>query len=415
MNQRKCALCGELFTPHHGNQKYCKGPHMKDCPICGKSFEYFFPDKILMTCSHECAQEQRRRTSIKQYGVPNPSQSEEMKARVKKTMMEKYGVENPAQIPEVKEKIRKSEYEIKNVSSDKLPELANKCINVEMVKIILDQFEIEYETEYNLENTIYDIYVPSKHILLCIVPTSNYNVFRVNKEKVCLKKTKLAAKYNLRCIHIFDWDDPQKILLLFEPKKRIYARECTVENLERVECDIFLNMFHLQGACRSQKVRYGLYYKDKLVQVMTFGLSRYTKKHQWELLRLCSDSEYEVIGGASKMFTKFIREQDPESIVSYCDVSKFTGDVYFKLGMSVYNVIEPNKVWSRGIEKITDRLLCRVGYDRLFETDFGKGVSNEQLMIDHGWLPVHDCGQIVYTWTKSRRGGEANDCVEIPN
>ena len=29
-------------------------------------------------------------------------------------------------------------------------------------------------------------------------------------------------------------------------------------------------------------------------------------------------------------------------------------------------------------------------------TNYRKGTSNEQLMIDYGWLPVYDCGQAIY-------------------
>lgn len=38
-------------------------------------------------------------------------------------------------------------------------------------------------------------------------------------------------------------------------------------------------------------------------------------------------------------------------------------------------------------------------YDQLFGTSFGKGTSNEELMLLDGWLPVYDCGQAVYTYS----------------
>ena len=60
----------------------------------------------------------------------------------------------------------------------------------------------------------------------------------------------------------------------------------------------------------------------------------------------------------------------------------------------------PAKVWSKYPNKITDNLLRQRGYDQLFGTNYGKGTSNEQLMIQNGWLPVYDCGQAVYTWRK---------------
>lgn len=58
----------------------------------------------------------------------------------------------------------------------------------------------------------------------------------------------------------------------------------------------------------------------------------------------------------------------------------------------------PTKVWSKWDSKITDSLLRQRGYDQLFGTDYGKGTSNEALMLEHGWLPVYDCGQAVYEW-----------------
>ena len=50
---------------------------------------------------------------------------------------------------------------------------------------------------------------------------------------------------------------------------------------------------------------------------------------------------------------------------------------------------------------ITDNLLRQRGFDQLFHTSYGKGTSNEELMIARGYLPIYDCGQGVYIWRKS--------------
>ena len=157
---------------------------------------------------------------------------------------------------------------------------------------------------------------------------------------------------------------------------------------------------HLQGSCKGQQVCLGLYYESIPVQVMTFGKPRYNNNYQWELLRLCTDYRYKVVGGAEKLFRHFIKEYDPESIISYCDLSKFSGEVYDRLGFTLHHTTEPNKIWSKGNDKVTNNLLLLRGYDQLFGADYGKGTSNEQLMIEHGWLPVYDCGQNVYEWRK---------------
>lgn len=105
-----------------------------------------------------------------------------------------------------------------------------------------------------------------------------------------------------------------------------------------------------------------------------------------------------MIGGASKLFSHFVKNNNPQSIISYCDRSKFTGDVYDRIGMKLDEVTEPNKIWSKSDMKIINNLLLSRGYDQLFNTDFGKGTSNEELMLKDGWLPVYDCGQYRFIW-----------------
>ena len=65
-----------------------------------------------------------------------------------------------------------------------------------------------------------------------------------------------------------------------------------------------------------------------------------------------------------------------------------------------YRDTKPNNIWSKGRRKITDNLLRQRGYDQLFNTSFGKGTSNEELMIKDNWLPVYDCGQGVFEYRK---------------
>nr|DAX73793.1 MAG TPA: Protein of unknown function (DUF2812) [Caudoviricetes sp.] len=36
------------------------------------------------------------------------------------------------------------------------------------------------------------------------------------------------------------------------------------------------------------------------------------------------------------------------------------------------------------------------GFDQLFGTMYGKGTSNEELMLEYGWKPIYDCGQLVF-------------------
>ena len=86
--------------------------------------------------------------------------------------------------------------------------------------------------------------------------------------------------------------------------------------------------------------------------------------------------------------------------MSYCDTSKFSGKVYDALGFKYIKTNSPRKHWYSLKEKrhITDGLLLSQGYDRLFKENHGKGTSNEELILNRGYLPVYDCGQATYIW-----------------
>lgn len=129
---------------------------------------------------------------------------------------------------------------------------------------------------------------------------------------------------------------------------------------------------------------------------MTFGDARYDKSFDTELLRLCTNSGYAVIGEASKFFKHAVTQYSLGKIISYYDIAKFSGRVYEQLNMKFIREAEPQEIWSKGKKRITANLLRQRGFDQLFNTNFGKGTSNEELMLQHSWLPVYDCGQKVF-------------------
>ena len=72
--------------------------------------------------------------------------------------------------------------------------------------------------------------------------------------------------------------------------------------------------------------------------------------------------------------------------------------VYEKLGFELKEQTAPTKHWYHPKTKkhITDNLLRQRGFDQLHKTNFGKGTSNEELMKEHGYVEIYDCGQLVF-------------------
>lgn len=359
------------------------------------------------TFESEEIKEKAKKTLIEKYGVDCALKSKEVRDKIRETNMKRYGVKTPLQNKEILEKEKKTNQERYGVdwtcqrpearaySNDSKP-------NKDFAKL-LEESNIEYDREFRIDSYSFDFKVGN--VLIEINPSVTHNSlwspFGGKATDTCYHKNKseFAKDSGYICIHVFDWDDKDKIIGLLKDRETIYARKCEIKNVSLEDCNKFLNKYHLQGNCKGQDIRLGLYYNGELVSIMTFGKPRYNKKYQYELLRYCSIKN--IIGGDEKLFKHFITEYEPESIISYCDNAKFSGKIYNKLGFSLISLGEPSRHWYSRKEKrhITDNLLRQRGYDQLFHENYGKGTSNEQLIIDRGYVPVYDCGQATYVWS----------------
>ena len=325
-------------------------------------------------------------TFLSKYGYSNPSKSPEIQEKIKETMIEKYGSNYGS-------------YLTRNASANVISNINKAFMN------LLNEKGIDAEFEFTgISNYRYDISIPNKKILIEIDPTYTHNVIGNHWTDKGLSydyhasKSKAAHDAGYQCIHVFDWDDWNKIIDMIADRKTIGARKCTIYKLQPKVADEFLTKYHIQGTVKGQVLCLGLVHEGDLLQVMTFGKPRYSKKHYSELLRLCTKPGISVAGGASKLFKFATNTMNLDEIVSYCDLAKFSGDVYTNIGMQYKNTTDPQEVWSKGDSRITANLLRQRGFDQIFGTNFGKGTSNEELMIDSGWLPVYDCGQAVYEY-----------------
>ena len=312
-------------------------------------------------------------------GRPRTSESLE---KAKKTCLERYGVEWACQRQEARLKGQ------------------NSATNLKFENLLITN-NIEYEREFPIGSFSYDFKV--NNTLIELNPYATHNStwgIRNNPPKSSnyhQQKSNLAADNGYFCIHIFDWDNQNKIIQMLKDKQRIYARECTIKEISVTEATNYLNKNHLQGYAKD-KIRLGLFYSDQLVSLMTFGTPRYNKKYEYELIRYCTTAK--VIGGAEKLFNHFISQFSATSVVSYCDLSKFTGNVYEKLGFTLVRKSRPSKHWYNAKTKqhITDNLLRQRGFDQLFKANYGKGTSNEKLMLENDFVEIYDCGQATYVW-----------------
>ena len=250
-----------------------------------------------------------------------------------------------------------------------------------------------------------DIYIPS--LKIAFEYNGLYWHSEISKDsRYHLRKTKKCEENGIRLFHVFedDWIYRKDIVksmiknILGKTENKIYARKCIIKEVNFAESKDFLNKNHIQGYCPS-KVRYGLYYNNELVSLMTFGASRHfvgNGKHEWELLRFCSKINLSVIGGASKIFNFFIRQNNPNEIISYADKSRSVGKLYTTLGFTKYNESVPNYYYI-----INGKRIYRFNMRKsILVKKYGcpPEMSEKEFCYSQKWYRIYDCGSLCYIW-----------------
>ena len=200
-------------------------------------------------------------------------------------------------------------------------------------------------------------------------------------------KSLLAQKEGIQLIHIWEWEWKEKREILENLirsklgvfNKKIGASKCKIKILSNQEYQEFCNKNHLQGSCGA-KIKLGLWYKNELVQIMSFGVPRFSSDYQWEVIRECSKLGYCVIGGKQKLWNYFLKNYNPSSIISYCDFSKFDGHSYLELGFKKERLNKPGFWWYNQDKK------------EVYQRTPWK--HNEY----KNYLKLYDCGQLVFIW-----------------
>ena len=266
----------------------------------------------------------------------------------------------------------------------------------------LSQFvEIERSDRSVIAPKEIDIIVPSKKIGIEYDGLYWHSHKILGDSKYHLNKTLAANEKGYRLIHVFEdeWIYKQSIVknrlkhILGVSCISVYGRKCEIREVNKELSDKFLEKYHIQGTCPSS-VRLGLFYKNRLVALMTFGKPRFNKQYEWELLRYCTMGSVNVVGGASKLMSYFDEHYDG-SIISYSDRRWGDGELYFKLGFRHSHDTEPNYWYIKNQERYNRMKFQKHKLPQLLE-NFDPTKSESENMKEHGYNKVYDCGNRVY-------------------
>lgn len=215
-----------------------------------------------------------------------------------------------------------------------------------------------------------------------------------------LQKTEDCEKQGIQLIHVFEdeWVYKQDIVKsritgLLRLNNRIFARKCIVKTVSSADANKFLANNHIQGAC-SARYKYGLYYNDELVSLMTFGKSRFA--NEFELIRFCNKLNTNIIGGASKLFKHFVKDhKEITEIISYADRRWSIGKLYEAIGFNRIAVTTPNYFYVKQYLREN-----RMNYQKhkLVAMGYDSSKTETEIMSELGYRKIYDCGNLKYKY-----------------
>ena len=382
-----------------------------------------------------------KKTNIERYGSENIFASEYGKSKIRQTCLERYGCENGGASKKAQAKIKETRelkskefcsqnaciplteldvsysvkdsifhsklllyndrYYVKISDIDEILKHEPTSTGKFVVENDIASFVKQHYSKTIIRNTRFvinpkelDIYLPDIKVAIEVDGIWYHSTNAGTESRYHLDKSIACEGLGIRLIHITDYewinktDICKSIILsaLGEYETKIYARQCKIQKVDHNEADNFLNTNHIQGKVKST-YSLGLYYNNELVQLICIGKSRF-KKDEIELLRMCTKLNTQVIGG----FSKLMKHQPYNELISYVDRAKFSGIGYKKLGFQLIGESGPSyKYYKNNIE------LNRISTQKhklstLLGDQFDPTKTESQNMINCGWLQIYDCG-----------------------
>lgn len=418
------------------------------------------PDRVF--CSKKCSannpenkkfkSDRYREEMLKHYGVTNTWARPETKTKIRETNISRYGATSHTKNETVKSKIRRTlmlsrgyrnnfpekyrhmtdeqVYEELFVNGDvKYIHEAAKILNMTYTssRVMFAKFdksrkpqskisnaEIEFRdkiaTTYGIESFSGDRKILSGKEIDIWIPEANLGIeyhglyWHSGDNDRHYEKYKMAEKANIHLLQFWSSEVEDRCDIVFSiigsklgKNERLFARKCEIRNLTSSEHRLFCEENHLQGAAGAS-VRLGLFHQGELVSVMSFGKSRFSKKHEWEMIRFCNKKFTTVVGGASKLWKHFIKTSNPKSVVTYADARISSGKLYETLCFKFVRHSSPNYFYTKDNRTLESRIKYQKHKLKDLLEDFDPNLTEQENMNAHGYNIICDAGNLVYEW-----------------
>ena len=273
---------------------------------------------------------------------------------------------------------------------------------------VITKANVEYTSVKSIDNVYTDLYINSCNIVVRLINTIDMN----NKQRDKMQSDFIYfLNKGIRLINIFEYEwftedlRSKNIRLVRDAlnnknRRKIYARSTKVSVIDNTIARTFIEQYHLQNFAPAN-INLGLFYKDELIGIMTFGRPRFNYTYEYELIRLTYKNDVNVYGGSEKLFRYFVDNFNPTSILSYCSITKFSGGVYDRIGMKLLEYTSPNYMWvNNDLKEALPRYKCMK--QKLLDKGMGTpDMTENEIMRSYGYSKVFDCGNSKYGWKQT--------------
>ena len=348
--------------------------------------------------------DERKKVCIEKYGVEHPHQSLEIRKKFNKTNLERYGVENYSCCDEAKEKYKNTcieRYGVPSTLCMQKNRIFGKKQN-EITNWIQEKTGLKFNSDYSiLEGKEIDIYNEEKKfgIEFCGLHWHNEMSSKSMNKNYHYNKFIKCKNKGIRLLTIFEDEWREKeiqcknfiLSALNIYSKRIYARNCEINILQKSEFDDFCEKTHIMGPNKHGIIHYGLKYENNIIGAMSLGYHPRNKKIVLD--RLSFSSNIQIIGGASRLLSHCIewaKNKNINEITSWSDNRWSIGKVYESMGFVLDEELPPDYCYVN-IKKPYYRISKQSQKKSL--TDCPTDKTEKQWALEHGLARVWDCGK----------------------
>jgi len=161
---------------------------------------------------------------------------------------------------------------------------------------------------------------------------------------------------------------------------------------------------HLQSFVDA-RYNYGLFSNEQMLAAASFSAGRNfnrnnIKGRSFELVRYANVLHHRVAGGLSKLITRFIKETNPDDIMTYADLDWASGKGYKALNFKQTDVTPTQSFWIHPNEMIRyypHRLPVKLTNEYRKQKIF---TNIDDFLKDRGYVKIYNAGNLKYLFLR---------------